>query len=206
MSTSTFPLLGIARHRMGTDGEGVTTLAAGAGCPLHCKWCINKKLLREAPAEKVTPEELLERVRTDHLYFCATGGGITFGGGEALLHADFIREFREICPPEWKITAETSLFVPRSYLAEATDAVDLFVVDCKDMNGEIYRKYTGEDASVMQENLNFLLARTGSERVLVRVPLIPGYNTEEDRKKSAEALRKMGVEKLDLFEYVVRNQ
>ena len=188
MSTSTFPLLGIARHRMGTDGEGVTTLAAGAGCPLHCEWCINKKLLREAPAEKVTPEELLERVRTDHLYFCATGGGITFGGGEALLHADFIREFREICPPEWKITAETSLFVPRSYLAEATDAVDLFVVDCKDMNGEIYRKYTGEDASVMQENLNFLLARTGSERVLVRVPLIPGYNTEEDQKKSAEAL------------------
>ena len=110
MSTSTFPLLGIARHRMGTDGEGVTTLAAGAGCPLHCEWCINKKLLREAPAEEVTPEELLERVRTDHLYFCATGGGITFGGGEALLHADFIREFREICPPEWKITAETSLF------------------------------------------------------------------------------------------------
>ena len=38
------------------------------------------------------------------------------------------------------------------------------------------------------------------------MPLIPGYNTEEDQKKSAEALRKMGVEKLDLFEYVVRNQ
>ena len=92
------------------------------------------------------------------------------------------------------------------FVEDDMDAVDLFVVDCKDMNGEIYRKYTGEDASVMQENLHFLLERTGPERVLVRVPLIPGYNTEEDQKKSAEALKKMGVEKLDLFEYVVRNQ
>ena len=44
MSTVTFPLLALNRHRMATDGEGVTTLVAGAGCPLHCKWCINKKV------------------------------------------------------------------------------------------------------------------------------------------------------------------
>lgn len=205
MSKITFPLLTIARHRLGTDGEGITSLAAGAGCPLHCKWCINKRLLREAPAENVSPEELLERVKTDHLYFCATGGGITFGGGEALLHADFIRAFREICPPEWKITAETSLFVPRSYVAEVTDAVDLFVVDCKDMNGKIYRKYTGEGVLVMADNLRFLLERVGPERVIVRVPLIPEYNTAEDQQKSAEKLTKMGVTRLDLFEYVIKN-
>ena len=44
MSTVTVPLLALNRHRMATDGEGVTTLVAGAGCPLHCKWCINKKV------------------------------------------------------------------------------------------------------------------------------------------------------------------
>lgn len=204
MNKITFPLLTIARHRLGTDGEGITSLAPGAGCPLHCKWCINKRLLHETPAENVSPEELLDRVKTDHLYFCATGGGITFGGGEALLHADFIRAFREICPPEWKITAETSLFVPRSYVAEVTDAVDLFVVDCKDMNGKIYRKYTGEGVLVMADNLRFLLERVGPERVIVRVPLIPEYNTAEDQLKSAEKLTKMGVTRLDLFEYVIK--
>ena len=134
----------------------------------------------------------------------ATGGGITFGGGEPLLQADFIKEFKEICPEEWKITVETSLFVPRNYLAQAIDAVDLFVVDCKDMNEDIYRKYTEEDILVMEENLQFLLQRKDAESILVRVPLIPDYNTVEDQNKSAEKLREMGVERLDLFEYRVK--
>lgn len=199
-----FPLLHLARLRMETDGAGVTTLVAGAGCPLSCRFCINERLLKEAPAEQVTAEELLRRVRIDDLYFRATGGGVTFGGGEALLHAAFIRRFRSLCPPEWRIAVETSLAVPRENVLLACDAVDEFIVDCKDMNPEIYRHYTGGDAYLMRENLRFLLASCETERILVRVPRIPGFNTSDDQSESVRILHEMGAVRLDLFDYVIR--
>ena len=204
MAEPLFPLLSLSRLRMGSDGDGVTTLIAGKGCPLRCRWCINAQLLEKAPAEAVTAGELIRRVRIDGLYFRATGGGVTFGGGEALLHADFIRRFRQLCPEEWRVNAETSLAVPREKVDKAAEAVDFFIVDCKDMDAEIYRRYTGGDGELMKENLRFLLERVGPERVLVRVPLIPRFNTPEDRRRSADSLRALGVKKLDLFEYVIK--
>lgn len=35
------PIFGISRHRMGIDGNGVTTLVAFMGCPLKCRYCLN---------------------------------------------------------------------------------------------------------------------------------------------------------------------
>jgi len=32
---------GISRHRLATDGEGVTTLVGFHGCPLCCGYCLN---------------------------------------------------------------------------------------------------------------------------------------------------------------------
>ena len=94
--------------------------------------------------------------------------------------------------------------MPEENLRLALDAADAFLVDCKDMDGEIYRRYTGGDGSLMRRNLELLLRAVGPERVLVRVPRIPAYNTREDQARSAEALRAMGVRHLDLFDYVVR--
>ena len=33
-------VIGISRHRLGTDGRGITTLVAFHGCPLRCKYCL----------------------------------------------------------------------------------------------------------------------------------------------------------------------
>ncbi len=199
-----FPLLNISRHRMGIDGTGVTTLVCGAGCPLSCKWCINKKLLAEYKPEMVTADELYERVRNDDLYYRATGGGITFGGGEALLQADFFASFREKCGTDWKLCAETSLAVNQERVDLASETIDEFIVDCKEMNPDIYYAYTGGDQTLMEQNLCFLLDKIGPERVVVRVPLIPDYNTEDDRRKSISRLKELGVTRFDVFKYVQR--
>lgn len=50
------PILGISRHRLKTDGEGVTTFIAFYGCPLHCKYCINPQChITEGAKEKLSP-------------------------------------------------------------------------------------------------------------------------------------------------------
>src|SRR5574344_2221516 len=82
----TSALIGLSRHRIGVDGAGVTTLVAFHGCPLSCKYCLNPQALSPKRVwKRFTPEELFHKVKKDDLYFRATGGGVTFGGGEPLL-------------------------------------------------------------------------------------------------------------------------
>ena len=204
MAEPRYPLLALSRHRMGIDGEGVTTLAAGAGCPLSCAYCINKNLLCQAPT-LVSPEELYDRVKIDDLYFRATGGGIAFGGGESLLHLDFYEALRPLCP-EWRFTAETCLNLPRETVERAAGIFDAFLIDVKTLNGAVYRRYTGRPMGPLIENLKFLAERSERLRLRVRVPLIPGYNTEYDQKTTASALRVLGFRDVECFSYVVRVQ
>ena len=199
-----YPLLTFKRHCIMTDGEGVTTLIAGAGCPLRCCYCLNQKILLGKGA-LVTPRQLYDRVRIDDLYFCATGGGVTFGGGESLLHAPFIRAFREICGTEWKINAETCLHVPEEHVRIAAECCDFFIVDIKSLDPAVYRAYTGQELPPAFENLLLLKDLVGADRILVRVPLIPGYNSEADQQRDADHLRGLGFTHIDCFSYVIRD-
>ena len=82
---TTTKIFGISRPRLTTDGEGVTTLVAFSGCPLRCKYCLNKTCWKPDTRRLYTPELLFEEVKIDQLYFLATHGGITLGGGERKL-------------------------------------------------------------------------------------------------------------------------
>ncbi len=187
---------------MGIDGKGVTTLVIGAGCPLRCRYCLNAFTWQaDSRFTSVTARELADLVRIDDLYFQSTGGGITFGGGEPLLHAAFMREFHALIGDRWRITAETSLNVPEQDLLIAMECVDEFIVDIKDMDPEIYRRYTGADNASVVEGLSLLIRTAGPERVLVRVPHIPEVNTPDDVARSIAQLRALGVQRFDEFVY-----
>lgn len=195
------PFIGIVRHRIQTDGKGVSTLAAFHGCPLHCRYCLNPQCQREGVWRTFTPESLYEEVKIDQLYFLATGGGITFGGGEPSMYPDFIVRFREICGPEWNLTLETSLNVPADNIRRLSSVVNQFIIDIKETNDEIYRLYTGLSNRRALDNLQELLQEGRGDDLVVRLPLIEGYNTQEDIERSAEKLRAMGVEHFDFFAY-----
>lgn len=197
------PVASMARHRVLVDGEGITTLVCFQGCPLRCKLCPNAyAVTAENPkAVCMTPQKLHEKVKIDELYFLATGGGVTFGGGEPLLHPAFIKEFRAICGDGWHLCVETSLCVPWDNIKTVAYAVDMFYFDCKDVNPAIYREYTGKDNALVLDNIQKLAKEISPEKITVRIPLIPGFNTEEDQKKSVAFFSELGLHKFDLFTY-----
>ena len=98
------PIIGVARHRLAVDGQGVTTLVAFHGCTLRCQYCLNAQCLwPDGFSRTATPAELLGEVMIDNLYFLATGGGITFGGGEPAIRSEFIEAFCRLAPIfRWK--------------------------------------------------------------------------------------------------------
>lgn len=204
-SEITAPLIAINRHRLTTDGEGVTTLVGFHGCPLHCEYCLNAQCLQaDGVWCRLTPGELYSEVEIDDLYFVATGGGICFGGGEPLLRSDFIKAFAEIMNPEWKLTIETSLNVPLENVKAIASLVQMWYVDIKDMNPDIYKAYGCKENKQVVSNLQWLAANGYAEKVIIRLPLIPEYNTDEDRQRSQQQLEKMGFTNFDKFNYIVR--
>lgn len=205
----TMPVVSLNRHRLKTDGVGVTTLVASYGCPLTCKYCINKRTWDPAMLSKcvhMTPEQLYDKLKIDDLYFIATGGGITFGGGESLLHAEFIAAFREVCGDKWQITVETSLNVPTEKLRTILPVANAFIVDIKDMNPEIYKAYTGRDNAGVIDNLKILIQEKSPECIRVRVPAIRDYNTKEDMEASVQILKEMGFTDIEVFPYIIREE
>lgn len=187
------PFIGIQRHKLYTDGNGVTTLVGFHGCPLNCKYCLNPQAKSiDGIWRTLTTKELFDILKVDDILFRATFGGITFGGGEPGLYPDFIKEFSQLCGKEWRITLETSLNFDKTVLKTLCSFVDSFIIDIKDFDSTIYKNYTGMYNTHVIENLKYLSEYECNKIIEVRIPLIPNFNTEDDRDKDYDYLENLG--------------
>ena len=126
------PVIGIERLRMQTDGTGVRTLIGTHGCPLRCQYCLNPQSWNGTKKPTLyTPEQLFQKVFIDNIYFQATNGGITIGGGEPLLYIDALSQFVDMCPNNWNLWIETALNVSCDSVIQASNLFDHFLIDIK---------------------------------------------------------------------------
>lgn len=209
------PFFGLSRLRMGIDGRGVATLVTFMGCQLRCKYCLNERCHGKVyeddgatPCKGIlmlTPQQLYDIVKKDNIYFQVTGGGVCFGGGEPLEHPEFIMEFRKLCGTRWKITVETALACHPHNIELLAPIVDHWIVDIKDMNPRIREKYTGRVGDSAHQ-LCYLKQYGIVDNVTIRVPHIPGFNTDEDVNRSIEQVKILGFKDIQEFEYLVLNR
>lgn len=198
-------IMGINRHRMGTDGKGISTLITFYGCPLNCKYCLNPQCkIESTPCAYIEPNDLVNLLMVDDIYFKSTGGGIVFGGGEPLLNAEYIKEVCDLVPLQWKIRIETSLNVKWDKIELLLPYIDQWIIDIKDSNTEIYKNYTGVDNLKVYGNVLRLSHKTGKEKLLIRIPKIPNYNTEKDIQESVNLYSNLG--NIDIFNYKILNR
>lgn len=198
-------IMGINRHRMGTDGKGISTLITFYGCPLNCKYCLNPQCKSEStPCTYIEPNDLVNLLMVDDIYFKSTGGGIVFGGGEPLLNAEYIKEACDLVPTKWKIRIETSLNVKWDKIELLLPYIDQWIIDIKDSNTEIYKNYTGVDNLKVYDNVLRLSHKTGKEKLLIRIPKISNYNTEKNIQESVNLYSNLG--NIDVFKYRILNR
>ena len=201
-------ILSISRLRMGTDGNGISTLVVFFDCPLYCEYCINdfchkpSKPFVGVQHAAFSVEELIDILKQDDIYYLMSGGGVVFGGGEPLLQSKYIHKVCTMVDQRWAKRIETSLNVPWDNIKPVLYDMDEWIIDIKDINNDIYKSYTKTDNKNMIENLLKLRNKVSKDKIHIRIPKIPGYNTSYDIEYSVQWIRdNIGVEP-EVFSYI----
>ncbi len=195
------------------DGPGIRTTVFFKGCPLECRWCSNPESqnrfahVADAMKDKIycgkdySVEEVVKEVLKDKAFYEKSGGGITFSGGEALQQADFCMALADEAHKEGiHVAIETSGLANPTVFREVVKHIDLLLIDYKHHNNEVHKKQTGVTNNLIQENLQYALQIGIS--VVIRIPVIPGFNARlEDAKDIATYLKEVGATEVHLLPF-----
>ena len=151
-----------------------------------------------------TIDELMHRVDRDRHYW-GEGGGVTLGGGEMAMQYQFVSEFLYRCHERYIHTAvETCSYAPWSHLEPIYENVDWAFTDVKHMNTAKHKDATGFDNTLILENIAKVaeLARQGKLRHIVRVPVIQGYNSDDENIKATIAfVKEIGTKEVNILPF-----
>lgn len=181
------------------DGPGVRTVIFFNGCKLRCLFCHNPETwIRKE--DNITVKELYEKIIKFKPYF-GDNGGVTFSGGEPLLHSEFVIELSKLLKQDNINIALDTAGVGNSDYEELLKYIDLVILDIKDYREEDYKKMTGLDMKKFKEFLE--LIQILNKKIWIRQVIVPGIN---DNKEYILGLKEYiknikNVENIELLPY-----
>lgn len=181
------------------DGPGIRTVVFFNGCTLRCKYCHNPEMWHKN-VENYTVQELVDKILRNKPYF-QDKGGVTFAGGEPLLHSKFIIETaKELKKENIHIAIDTAGVGLGNY-DELLQHIDLILLDIKHTNNEGYKDITGFE---LKEVENFIEAANKSNKpIWIRQVIVPGVMDNEEYLDSlVEYLKHIkNIERIDFLPY-----
>ena len=183
------------------DGPGIRVVVFFQGCKLRCLYCHNPDTWSENEGTEYSSEDLLNKIKRFKNYFQASGGGVTFSGGDPLRQPEFLLEVLKGCKEEGIHTCLDTSGVGFGDYDEILKYTDLVLYDVKHLTEEGYLDMTG---SKINETNKFIEAvKRANNNLWIRQVVVPGRTDSEAYMKS---LRKFvdslkNVEKVELLPY-----
>lgn len=147
-------------------------------------------------------DDVVAEVRQHWRIIMQSGGGVTCGGGEALGQPVFLKallkEFHE--EVGFHTCLDTCGHGPWSVLESILPFTDMILLDLKHMDEAKHRASTGQGNTLILDNAT-RLARS-DVTVLVRLPLIPGFNDDEENLHALGAFMRLhGLPVIEILPY-----
>jgi len=144
----------------------------------ECAAVCNAEALQVVGRE-MTSGQVITEIELDAVFYGQSRGGVTFTGGEPLAQPRFLLELLSSCRERGISTAvDTSGFAPWTVLEEISPHVDMFLYDLKLMDNARHCLWTGVSNKIILSNLEKL--SEGGHKILIRIPIIPGINDDEE--------------------------
>lgn len=152
--------------------------------------------------EKVPISHIMDIIRRDKAYYAHSGGGVTFSGGEAFVQFKGLIDLLSACKEEGIHTAvETCGQVEPPKIRQTFPLIDLFLFDIKHLDKTLLEKETGAHLGMILENLSYIAAYD-PQKVIIRIPVVPGFNfSEKDITAIFELAIEKGIKNVHLLPY-----
>jgi len=152
----------------------------GSRCT-HCGVCAEScyNNAREVVGTRYTVPQLMTEILKDRPFYEQSGGGVTLSGGEVMTHIDFVQDLIKVCKQEGiSVAIDTCGYASPDHFSRIWGNVDVFLYDIKLMDAKEHQHYTGQDNTLILENLKMLSSYGATIRL--RLPLIEGINTDDE--------------------------
>jgi len=154
--------------------------------------------------EHMSVEDVLRVLEEDSMFYSRSGGGITVGGGEPLLQADFVGELLKRCRERGIDTAiETCGYASWEAMKKVCRHANSIFYDIKEMDPNKHKSFTGVTNKLILENAKKLSRFFPETPIMARTPIVPGFNdSEENIKAIADFLSRLdSVREYELLPY-----
>ena len=173
------------------DGRRIFTSESIEKCPMH--------LLRVS-GEEYSSDELCSKILKNEAILKASGGGVTFSGGEPFLQHEFLFECLTRLSGKIHCAIQTCGFCSSEIFETILSLADYFLYDLKIIDTKLHKKFTGVNNDLILRNFDILA--NSKKPFVVRIPLIPTVtDAESNIEDIAKLLNKYAITYAELLPY-----